>query len=277
MIREIAQRLKNISTAVGRIPSMGYALIYLLCIPIFALAYTSMPNNFYHSTVQFEKSLDKDAQVILHKIKNEIIAGFKEAHGDYIASDGNWKIWISNIDVHSLKPEESQTKFSIHFKLFGINKLQGVESGVTASVLLETKPTIGTLFGNKGEMRFYKKITIEYPKSFVVEPSFIFPLTFKTNQRSKNKNRKETWFPMTLDLNNEIIAFYKATKGFPIKASGSFSRMFYFSAVTITTLGYGDIVPISNTSRILVSLESILGIVLIGLFLNSLSSEHKAK
>lgn len=48
-------------------------------------------------------------------------------------------------------------------------------------------------------------------------------------------------------------------------------RMVYFSAVTITTLGYGDIAPISATSRLLVTLESVLGIVLIGLFLNSLA------
>lgn len=45
----------------------------------------------------------------------------------------------------------------------------------------------------------------------------------------------------------------------------------YFSIVTITTLGYGDIVPHSLLIKILVSLEAILGIVLIGLFLNALS------
>ncbi|WP_366941208.1 potassium channel family protein [uncultured Kiloniella sp.] len=38
----------------------------------------------------------------------------------------------------------------------------------------------------------------------------------------------------------------------------------------MTTLGYGDIVPVTDTSRLLISLESILGIILIGLFLNSI-------
>ena len=45
----------------------------------------------------------------------------------------------------------------------------------------------------------------------------------------------------------------------------------YFSTVTITTLGYGDISAISAWSQILVGLETILGIILIGLFLNALS------
>ena len=47
--------------------------------------------------------------------------------------------------------------------------------------------------------------------------------------------------------------------------------MFYLSAIAITTLGYGEIVPITTMSRIMVSLESILGIILIGLFLNALA------
>ena len=70
------------------------------------------------------------------------------------------------------------------------------------------------------------------------------------------------------------MAFSQTVKGFPAKASGAYARMFYFSAVTITTLGYGDIVPITTMSRTLVAFESIIGIVLIGLFLNSLSREH---
>ncbi|MEP2736737.1 MAG: potassium channel family protein [Erythrobacter sp.] len=46
---------------------------------------------------------------------------------------------------------------------------------------------------------------------------------------------------------------------------GLFSRMLYFSAVTATTLGYGDIVPISKKSRLVVAFQSIFGLVLMGL------------
>lgn len=45
----------------------------------------------------------------------------------------------------------------------------------------------------------------------------------------------------------------------------------YFSTVTITTLGYGDISPSNNLGRIIAATESVLGITLIGLFLNALS------
>ena len=50
--------------------------------------------------------------------------------------------------------------------------------------------------------------------------------------------------------------------------------MLYLSAVTITTVGYGDIVPLTTISRVLVGIEAVLGIVLIRLFLNALSYEN---
>jgi len=48
----------------------------------------------------------------------------------------------------------------------------------------------------------------------------------------------------------------------------------YFSVVTITTLGYGDIVPLSGLAKILVALESVTGLIIAGLFLNALSHQH---
>jgi hypothetical protein len=45
----------------------------------------------------------------------------------------------------------------------------------------------------------------------------------------------------------------------------------YFSIVTITTLGYGDITPQTESARILAALEACMGIVTIGLFLNAVA------
>ena len=53
-------------------------------------------------------------------------------------------------------------------------------------------------------------------------------------------------------------------------------RMFYFSCVCITTLGFGDIVPVSLTARMLIAIESILGIILIGYFLYAATSIEQA-
>jgi voltage-gated potassium channel len=43
----------------------------------------------------------------------------------------------------------------------------------------------------------------------------------------------------------------------------SFSESIYFSIGTISTVGYGDIIPYSNLARVLASLEVFCGIMLL--------------
>lgn len=56
-----------------------------------------------------------------------------------------------------------------------------------------------------------------------------------------------------------------------------FVDFFYFSAVTATTLGYGDVSPKTELARSLVSLEVLLGVVCAGLFLNACSYRLSAR
>lgn len=51
----------------------------------------------------------------------------------------------------------------------------------------------------------------------------------------------------------------------------------YFSVVTITTLGFGDIYPVSLLARIFVCLEVILGVFIVGFYLNAVSTEQADK
>lgn len=48
---------------------------------------------------------------------------------------------------------------------------------------------------------------------------------------------------------------------------------FYFSVVTLTTLGYGDILPVSATAQMLVVLEVSIGYVMLGGFISILSNK----
>lgn len=58
------------------------------------------------------------------------------------------------------------------------------------------------------------------------------------------------------------------------KHDAGFMSGFYFSVITITTLGYGDITPANYIGQFITASESVLGIVLIGLFLNALSHQQ---
>jgi hypothetical protein len=67
----------------------------------------------------------------------------------------------------------------------------------------------------------------------------------------------------------EIENYKQASSGVPSGIPHSFARMLYFSAVTITTVGYGDIVPITDRARTLCAAEATLGTVLLGLFVGA--------
>lgn len=51
----------------------------------------------------------------------------------------------------------------------------------------------------------------------------------------------------------------------------------YFSIVSITTLGFGDIIPDNDITRIIASFEAISGVFLIGYFFYSLANIHTEK
>lgn len=68
----------------------------------------------------------------------------------------------------------------------------------------------------------------------------------------------------------ELEKFFDERSGLIRSGFENFPRMLYFSAVTATTLGYGDIVPVKDNARNLVTTQAIVGLVLLGVFLNSL-------
>lgn len=61
-----------------------------------------------------------------------------------------------------------------------------------------------------------------------------------------------------------------------LSSDNRFGDMIYFSLVTIATVGYGDIIPASNTARTIATLEAVLGqfyvavivAVMVGLFIS---------
>lgn len=56
-----------------------------------------------------------------------------------------------------------------------------------------------------------------------------------------------------------------------IKNVDDFGSALYFSIVTITTLGFGDMYPEDTLARMMVCLEAMAGVVFVGIFLNLIS------
>jgi hypothetical protein len=61
-------------------------------------------------------------------------------------------------------------------------------------------------------------------------------------------------------------------------SSGGFTQSdaFYFSLCTLTTAGYGDITPVSHQARILACMESVTGVLYVGMLIARLVSLYSA-
>jgi voltage-gated potassium channel Kch len=54
----------------------------------------------------------------------------------------------------------------------------------------------------------------------------------------------------------------------------NFSNAAYFSFVTLTTLGYGDISPLTQLAQVIVYLEAIVGVFYMAIIVSSLVSSN---
>ncbi len=79
---------------------------------------------------------------------------------------------------------------------------------------------------------------------------------------------------VTQDVFERVRAFQGGVSGFPDKVPGGYGRMLYLSLITVSTLGYGDIVPLTSQTRLLTGVEATLGIILLGLFVSSMVSDR---
>jgi hypothetical protein len=127
-------------------------------------------------------------------------------------------------------------------------------NGRRAFVLFKAEPT-----GPGGVGSSEKE---EPPLASVLPPYRFVPL---------GGNTPREYLRVSYNLAGEPDRFARAEEGDPTASTGLFTRMLYLSASTLTTLGIGDVQPITSAARLLVTSEAILGAVIIGLFLNALA------
>ena len=81
------------------------------------------------------------------------------------------------------------------------------------------------------------------------------------------------WLPESL---REVMPQFHQVTGDQVDEPLTFWKSFYFSIVTFTTLGFGDVVADNTSARILVTLEVIFGYIMLGglisIFANKLAS-----
>ena len=98
-----------------------------------------------------------------------------------------------------------------------------------------------------------------------------YPIRYLTDARCRSE-QLDPLNPRRLDLQLDKFHIYQWELGPILNAAsperyipeGHFTRMLYFSVVTATTLGYGDIVPVTQRARLAIALQSFGGLILFG-------------
>ncbi|HET7463449.1 MAG TPA: potassium channel family protein [Longimicrobium sp.] len=258
---------RRTSAVFAKVPSIIWGGFYMLLIPLFAVFYTCLPGeSFYHSTIRHEAMYKRDHEAFEHDVEAwanvvitprlsaalEQVYGSKPAEIHYYAGYGPDDFW----------PE----------LVAGVDFPDGTHKG------------LDFYLGGMDHYTITKDMAFDPPR-FTTEYSEGFDLTAKCGDAAECEAtpveralKPDNYFIATRSINDRVLKLRQLAGGLNYGADlHTFGRMLYLSAVTLTTVGYGDIVPLTDTARIAVACEAIFGIVLVGLFLNALAYEHQAR
>ena len=253
----------------AKLSSRCYAITYIACIPAFACVYTLISTDFHYAIAIHERSIARDLETIKvgieRTLNHRIAVDYKDSQ---VVSNG-WVLSGNKIGVNSIEFKDG---------VFSCSLMMVLERQKNNSPE-RLRGTLATMNFNQFGMPMVKNdgtydmimklVNLDFNGFADFNP---YVLLAKPPAGFTGEMPEIHFLPIPLQLNKAILAYDEAANGFPANSSGTLLRMCYFSAVTITTLGYGDILPLTDRARMFVAMEAILGIVIIGYYLASLAT-----
>jgi len=252
-------RLKeNISSALVFLSAVNpliYMTMYLGSVPLFAYAYYCMPGSFYAPYAHLEPEWAHQSKIVASILEHSL----QDAISKYDNPDG-----ITVLQVNTDDGERVDLTIRI--------PLRNDNSEITGYRI--RKMSVFNINGAKDQMSIENAHYIMFgsaDRNFdIYDDSRIFPTEKVINEMS-DKPLMPMWIHLSGSGINKINAYLSAFKGVGPDISGNIWRMLYLSCVVITTLGLGDIVPVTQSARAVLGVEAMSGVVLAGLFLNALA------
>jgi hypothetical protein len=249
-------------------PPLVYLGLYLLLIPLFALLYCGLAAGSFHAPYAArETSAIGDMANVSENIRQSLLRSMRD---NELLSLG-WVVSPDNLRIDDLAVE-SPNLVTFEVSFFGMryldNRLVATVAGPQFVVRMDRRRiwiadqalvchpvTLPPMIGAEG-------LTGPSRRLFFRPPRGLFQLDVVC------------WRWLEEERLRQLLLGWS---GDPRALSGYPGRMLYFSAVTITTVGFGDIVPLSGTARLIAGLEAVVGWVVAGLFLNAIASRAAGK
>jgi len=287
------RKFESITLLLGKVSSVIYILLFIILIFIFAFVYTLIPAGFYHSTIQYEQTLNAKASKISQQLKDNLIQDIELIYKDDSENFNGWEIITvpEFVSIQSFRVDELNQTFSFELRLIAHHSEESLISSFTFKKITVSLATASIYGGNEHRYDtnnitikndFYYNMYIDdlintNSTSTSSDPFFDYNLVFQARHYiaygtpSPDPKDDSPTFRIPGKLLDELYAYRQENSGLSQRSIDSFIRMLYLSAGILTSTVYGDITPITKFSRSLVLLEAILGIIVIGLFLNSLA------
>lgn len=248
--------------------------VCIVIILLFTGVYTKNANSFYQPNLEYDIQYQGLESKIKEEFKSVLLDSMnKISDGEYInIDDGRYILDKNNINVYEYNSED--TSFNISVEILDTNKY---DYNSTEAFMLYDMQYKCYLTGT----RFFLEDNTVLQTCTVEQLSKVYDAikNEKTNELidiSQAFGSNDWAFPVKItdNLDKNIRSIIYANNGLGTYVDNNVCRMLYLSIVTITTLGFGDIVPITDLARILIGLESFCGVVISGFFVNAVF--HKA-
>jgi hypothetical protein len=254
-------------------PGIGGA--YLGMLVIFAIAYYFMPeDDFYHQTIQFEPATVQHRE----QFENAINSAFELDKFDITpqhltVSSNKANNFIYRSDSISVDLEYYYYRFARTAEEWSAIEATCGPSEKESTFYKRSMNVTITTFASVSRTSITVRAKSQRP---ITECEFeILGLLYKSVEKTDHG------FQAMLDTSSNtqdlLLAVSHEQLGNALREFwfDRATRMLYFSTAAITTTGFGDILPMTPRARLVTALESLLGIVFAGLFINAISSTNE--
>ncbi len=275
LVESAVFRLRKLPLPLAKVPPLIYVGLYLAAIPAFAAAYYSLPNDLYGPYVRFEYNAWSDSYNIGIMIQNIIRQTLiKRLQQPPLLVDDYEIQQPESVYVQRLTAiDDSKIKFDVYAMVWDKAKKGNIQ--IPIPVIIDWASRVIATAGSEGKLisRNFRYVELDstgrVPSDLETLTRSVFKQLFHSSESVFSDE-----LPL-IELSNDeefkISTFFDGLSGNVTSVSGSYWRMFYFSTMVLTTVGFGDIVPMTPLARAVVTGEAILGVIIIGLFLNAIA------
>jgi hypothetical protein len=266
---DVRSLIGSLPRRISAVHPLVYMLTYLLAIPVFAGVYCIMPLGFYAPYAHREYSGQFDAYQAGITVQTAIRRTLHKRKPKPKLTD--FEVREELLYVQRLVAVDDATvKFDVHTMLWDSEKKGLVQIFIPLIMRASSAIVIGS--SDDGTKNF-RVVELDNPERIPVSLRYLVdPAMAQMFQPADDILGKGlTLLEITNAEEEQIFRLFSGLGGNALAISGGFGRMLYFSTIVITTVGFGDVVPMTGLARGAVGTEALFGIIIAGLFLNAIA------